>query len=357
MTSIEQFYSYTENFHPHPTLDYLITNLRFDDIEIRLKGFLAHIQNESATQGVDKSVCWRTVINFVSSVLDFLSPISSSSPTSKLKSSVLHLERMYSFLKPVRQLRPRKIRAIPRSVVEELYETTTPGNTRNPFRGVRNQIRNQLIFMLLLHQGLRKGELLSLRADALKHEYDAIGKRDRYWLNVVPPLLHDVRLRQPSLKNQSSVRQIPVGRELANYIINYSTNWRQRSHHGFLLGSNFNRPMSLRSLAYMMDRLSATLSPASLKVLKEQNSSSKITPHDFRHTCAILRLRNFVDRGIEMGEAEILLRAFFGWSRDSSMPRLYAKAYYDERLQDIWEASFDNRTSLLRAIESGNRTS
>ena len=160
LTSIEHFYRYNEDTYPHPSLDYLITQLNFPEIELRLKGFLASLQNQTAIDGSDRSSVWKTVIRFVIDVLSFLSPIVSSSQTmSKLKASVLHLERMYSFLNPPRRVRPRKVRSLPSMVIEELYELTTPGSKCNPFRGAKLQMRNHIIFLLLLHLGLRKGEI------------------------------------------------------------------------------------------------------------------------------------------------------------------------------------------------------
>ena len=48
-------------------------------------------------------------------------------------------------------------------------------------------------------------------------------------------------------------------------------------------------------------------------------------------------------------EAMEKLRVFFGWSRDSLMPLLYAKAAFTDRLQNQWGEEFDERVAILRS--------
>jgi hypothetical protein len=49
-----------------------------------------------------------------------------------------------------------------------------------------------------------------------------------------------------------------------------------------------------------------------------------------------------------MDEALQKLRAFFGWSRTSLMPTLYARALFQDRLATIWTEAFDDRVELIR---------
>ncbi len=348
LAAIERFYQYTEATQPSPHLDYLVISQDCIALEGLLMGFLATLQNEAAISDRDLSAAWQNTVKFVVETLNFLMPITHASNLKELQVSLRRLERMYVFLRPLRNVRPTKIRALPAVVVEELYALVTPGSSRNPFRATRLQFRNYVIFLLLLHLGLRKSELLSLRADAVRHEYDPREKRDRFWLDIVPPDIHDPRKRTPSLKNQGAVRQLPLSDTVARTLYDYIANWRRRCAHGFLLDSGHKKPLSLRSVSYVIEHLSKSLSRASQKALQQQNAKQSVSLHDFRHTCAVIRLRNFLDQGSEMSEAEALMRAFFGWSRDSTMPRLYAKAYYDERLHGVWDASFDRRIEIIR---------
>lgn len=49
------------------------------------------------------------------------------------------------------------------------------------------------------------------------------------------------------------------------------------------------------------------------------------------------------------------LRVFFGWTKDSEMPRHYARAYFEDRLITVWQKKFDDRMDVLRAIHSIER--
>ena len=77
------------------------------------------------------------------------------------------------------------IRSLPAAVIEALYEMLDPALPTNPFRNEAAKWRVFILFVVLLHQGLRRGELLLLPADAVKEEYDNKFGRRRYWLNVV----------------------------------------------------------------------------------------------------------------------------------------------------------------------------
>jgi hypothetical protein len=73
--------------------------------------------------------------------------------------------------------------------------------------------------MLMLHQGLRRGELLLLTADAIKNGFDHRQQRTRYWLNVQDNPYEgsdvDPRHSRPSVKTAHSIRQIPISDSIA----------------------------------------------------------------------------------------------------------------------------------------------
>lgn len=73
-----------------------------------------------------------------------------------------------------------------------------------------------------------------------------------------------------------------------------------------------------------------------------------------RHTCAVVRLTHFLDEGIAMDIALQKLRAFFGWSHASEMPRHYARAYFETRLATVWHDEFDAHVEALRQLENEN---
>ncbi|WP_438591077.1 hypothetical protein, partial [Klebsiella aerogenes] len=94
------------------------------------------------------------------------------------------LELFYNQLAPPPAKAPAPIRALPALVVEDLYAQFDPQSTRNPFRTASARWRNLLIFLLMLHLGLRRGEVAVLSANALKDDFDPRTGATRYWLDV-----------------------------------------------------------------------------------------------------------------------------------------------------------------------------
>ena len=130
---------------------------------------------------------------------------------------MLNLERLYKYIQPRKNTKVAKVRSLPANVVNEILELLTPGNVRNPFRTEKLQWRNFTIALLLLHQGLRRGEIALLRADSLRHEYAGKDNEDVFWLNIREADLLDTRSRKPQIKNAQSERQIPVSKSCLLY--------------------------------------------------------------------------------------------------------------------------------------------
>jgi integrase len=102
----------------------------------------------------------------------------------------------------------------------------------------------------------------------------------------------------------------------------------------------------------MFAKISACLSEPIRQELKDRCGKQSVTPHDLRHTCAVVRLNQLLLQGDSMDEALQKLRVFFGWSRDSQMPVRYARAVFEDRLSSVWNDTFDDRIEVLRAIPS-----
>lgn len=134
------------------------------------------------------------------------------------------------------------MRALPTEVIEDLHEIFHPASQRNPYRTELIRWRNFTILMLLLHLGLRAGELLDLAAGATPAAADALATRHRV----------------------------------------------------------------------------------------------NLSPHDLRHTSAVVRLQRYVAAGLPQ--------------QDSEMPLLYARAYFEPRFQNVWDECF---TTALEEPRSG----
>ena len=161
LAAIDRLYRSVSEQLGDDRLDALIGNLDFDGIEAALGGFLTLIRNQSAVDGTGHEKTWRSAIRFIHDVMTHLSR-SSGEHISSVEARLSRLERLYSQITP----RPAKpsapIRALPAVVVEELYEMFDPTSPRNPFRSEDVRWRNYLLFLILLHLGLRRGEAMIL---------------------------------------------------------------------------------------------------------------------------------------------------------------------------------------------------
>lgn len=197
-------------------LDGMIAALDFDALESALGGFLSVLRNDSAIQGVDRDRAWATALAFVSDVVSHLAP-SAEHQLADVQARLLRLERLYGQISPGKPRPPAPIRALPAVVVEDLYRLFDPASPDNPFRTPALRWRNFLIFLLGLHQGLRRGEVALLPADAVKDDFDSATGEIRCWLNVDETPYEDEedpRYDAPGLKTVHSRRQIPVSEQV-----------------------------------------------------------------------------------------------------------------------------------------------
>lgn len=224
--------------------------------------------------------------------------------------------------------------------MENLHEIFHPLSNSNPFRTDKYHWRNYVIFLLLTELGLRKGELLALTCDAIKHQTDLSTGRPIIWINIDNSAANlDVRGRPARLKNANAHRELPISLELANAIETYLVNFRGDPPHPFLVSSSEGRPLAASSLDLMLRTASASLCELAMRDLSSAGIR-KLGAHGLRHTSVVIRLQRFVHAGMDTEEALARLRPFYGWSRASSMPFHYARAYFDPKYLDVFEKTF-----------------
>ncbi|GJH18126.1 tyrosine-type recombinase/integrase [Caballeronia novacaledonica] len=257
-------------------------------------------------------------------------------------------------LKSKRKSRGRFIRALPAVTLADFLEVASINNSRNPFAEEELRARNWLIIKLLLLAGLRRAECLILPIDALKQDVHPSTGEIRWWLDVAradDEEEDDSRFTTPSIKTAQSVRQLPVSASLARLMLNYVENWRGDPEHSFLFNSKLDKPLSAESVNYVFRRMSAAISAEARKEFQlRSGGKTSVSPHDLRHTCAVIRLKQFLGQDITFEEAMQRMRSFFGWSYESTMPLHYAKAAFEERLANVWGDVFDEHTNLLRNL-------
>jgi integrase len=348
LSAIERLYSGATD--QGASLDIMLAEANLDDIAPLLEAHLVRLRNLSGYRGTDHGADWQSAFNYV---CDIMERRLRTFDAATLRQDLARIDRLRASFNIKRRPRRSSVRALPASVVEDLYEIADPVSARNPFRTDVARWRNYCLFLLYLHQGLRRSEALLLPIDAINEDIDPISGNTLQWINVVENRYEDdPRSRPASLKTSSSRRQIPISPAVGHAIEYYRTNFRGKQPHSFLFASAHRKPLSVPSVNSAFVKLSTRLSAGAQSDLKRRVRDGGVQPHDFRHTCAVVRLRGFVSSGIEMPLAMENLRVFFGWSKESQMPVHYARAFFEDRLREVWGTKFDERIETLRALEA-----
>ncbi|HEX7643462.1 MAG TPA: site-specific integrase [Burkholderiaceae bacterium] len=350
---IENLYQHADDLLGVSSLDNALAALNSEQLAAILESWFVSIRNQPrSTEGDEKR--WQNGLDFVSSIVGWISGSQSDQIMRKVEIRLKHLALLYRQLHVSRPQSIESIRSLPATAVKALYEILDPESASNPFPRIGTRWRVYVSFILMLHQGLRRGEILLLPADGIKFAYDTKQKRNRYWINVQENPYQepgtDSRYSKPSIKTAASIRQVPVSEVTANIIDTYVQNYRGKPTHSFLLNSQSNMPLSTESLTKAFGIISDHLPASVSKELMDRTGKDSITPHDLRHTCAVMRLHQILEQGDPMDEAMQKLRTFFGWSRASTMPSRYARAVFEDRLASVWNDAFDERLALLRAL-------
>ncbi|ANJ74978.1 tyrosine-type recombinase/integrase [Ralstonia insidiosa] len=355
--AVERLYSYADKLFGVGALDDALFSLDEARLGSILEGWFVSIRNQPQITGSDQKR-WRAGLDFVVMVSTWLGHATQhENQLARLDARWQRLNLRYGQLQVQRQFRTNILRALPAVVVEAMYALLDPESGTNPFKGVRTRWRVFTAFVLMLHQGLRRGELLLLNANAIKSGLDARQQRRRYWINVSEQgrVDTDTRYSRPGIKTADSIRQVPVSELTSSLVQCYVDNYRGRPDHPYLLNAQTNTPLSTESLTTLFARISRALPAAALAELEDRTGKTSITPHDLRHTCAVVRLNQLLSQGDSMDEALQKMRTFFGWSRTSDQPANYARAVFEDRLAAVWNNVFDDQVAVLRALPAGGR--
>lgn len=352
LLAIEAFYSMIEDLHGVDCLDQLLHRADVNALGVGLEAFFLHERNVAMQDLTDRHDRWTSVKAFVFWILE-----TSSGPEhdlSHLRTKLHNLGNKLANLTPCpNRAKLSVVRALPSIVIQDLYEIFDPQGIRNPFRTEKQKWRNQCLFLTMLHEGIRRSEALLLPVDAVKNgrDHDSLGVR--HWMNIQNEFQdEDPRYCDPpSIKNSQSVRQIPVSEDLAKHIQYFITNYRGRSPYPFLFLNSHGKPLGTRSVSNIMLAASSVLSVSARQSLSDNMQRPVISSHDLRHTCAVVRLFHYRKAGLAEEESLQKLRAYFGWTHQSIMPRHYARAYWERHVEEVWNDSFDAHVEALRNVE------
>lgn len=351
LSHLEAFYRHAEESQGLEVLDDALAKIDVDAICSVLESYFLTLRTRPVTPATEER--WQAALQFVTETVQRLTRGSLMLEHQVAWSGrLMKIELLNAHLHVGRRRRPERIRSLPSEIVEALYQMLDPESSMNPFRGIVSRWRVYTIFMLLLHQGLRRGELLNFPVDVIKSGFDRNRQQTRYWLAVRYNEYEDddPRFSKPSIKNASSIRQIPVSKPTALLIQEYATNFRGKPDHSFLINSQKQTPLSTEGITKIFQKMTISLPKHLRKILIDHTGDDSISPHDLRHTCAVVRLNQLLSSGIEMTDALEQMRVFFGWSRDSEMPLRYARAVFEDRLTSVWNSKFDERVEVLRSL-------
>lgn len=346
---IEALYAHTESLGGN--LDDALADLDLTLVGNALEAFFVQLRNvPSPTQTAAKR--WAAAFHFVrDTCLRIEKNPAVGRKLADVQAHISRLDNLYLGLRPFRIRYGRKPRAIPRAVVAELLEVVQPEHPKNPFVEPETKWRVHVLVSLLLLQGLRLGESLSLKADFLKSERDPRTGELKHRLRVLTNEQEDdPRTEKPSHKNDYAIRTIPVTAVTARGLQTYQENYRGRVNHSYFLSSARSLPLTLSGATKALERLTEALSPEARAQLLDATDAKYIRAHALRHTCAVVRMKQLLAAGNTADQAMMHLRSFFGWAKTSVMPLHYAKTAMDERLNETWNDKLDERVAILRSL-------
>ena len=346
LTHVDALYSHVDSIHGDGALDDALNTVDVGRVQSYLEAFLVSLQLRSQDAPPGREFKWKTAYSFIQWVLLALG--GSQPDIDDLERRVRQLHQLYGSLRPRRHLPVYVNRTVPSAVLEELWELVNPESRTNPFKDEAIRWRNFVAFSVLLLLGLRAGELLSMPTDGIKSEQPRDGRR-RHWVNVqYNPYEDDPRTVPASIKTSQSVRQLPISDEMHAIVENYVANYRGRRDSSFLILNRYGEPLTVRGLRKVFGQLTSSLSKSARQLLKDRTGMDWLSPHDLRHTCAAFRMQHLIQAGKAVDEATQLMRAFFGWSHDSQMPRLYARTAFESKLNSMMDEHFSSRVVALK---------
>lgn len=233
----------------------------------------------------------------------------------------------------------RKDKSLSEEQIKTLFKLLEVGGSQNPFQK-DVQVRNRLIFTLLLNCGLRAGELLNLKVNDLN-------PRD-YTLSIFRrhDCIEDRRLNQPLVK--SGEREIPLSDELAmevlDYINNYRNKYTKKKTHDFLFVTHsscktIGEPLSVS--AY--EKIISTIKKSS-PVLKN------LSGHKLRHSWNYFYSNEIDDSNLDISRKSGLRCYLMGWSKDSRMSENYNFKHISIKEKEVIEKVYDSLRKITKEV-------
>ncbi|EKG8771005.1 site-specific integrase [Escherichia coli] len=223
--------------------------------------------------------------------------------------------------------------------IKVLFRLLDIGGIENPFHK-EVQVRNRLIFTLLLNLGLRAGELLNLKIDDFDLRDNTLSVVRRH------DSKEDGRSYQPLVK--TGERVIPLSDELAREIFDYISNSREkmtkRKKHNFLFvahctGKNAGEPLSIS--AY--EKVISTLKRASPELYN-------LSGHRLRHSWNYMYSKGIEGAELEYNRRKDLRNYLMGWSKESIMCDRYNYKYISQQEKDVVLKVYKSVSKIISGV-------
>ncbi|EGN6809511.1 site-specific integrase [Escherichia coli] len=223
--------------------------------------------------------------------------------------------------------------------IKVLFRLLEISGIENPFHK-EVQVRNRLIFTLLLNLGLRAGELLNLKIDDFDLRDNTLSVVRRH------DSKEDGRSYQPLVK--TGERVIPLSDELAREIFDYISNSREkmtkRKKHNFLFvahctGKNAGEPLSIS--AY--EKVISTLKRASPELYN-------LSGHRLRHSWNYMYSKGIEGAELEYNRRKDLRNYLMGWSKESIMCDRYNYKYISQQEKDVVLKVYKSVSKIISGV-------
>ncbi|EEY8102805.1 site-specific integrase [Escherichia coli] len=223
--------------------------------------------------------------------------------------------------------------------IKVLFRLLEIGGIENPFHK-EVQVRNRLIFTLLLNLGFRAGELLNLKIDDFDLRDNTLSVVRRH------DSKEDGRSYQPLVK--TGERVIPLSDELAREIFDYISNSREkmtkRKKHNFLFvahctGKNAGEPLSIS--AY--EKVISTLKRASPELYN-------LSGHRLRHSWNYMYSKGIEGAELEYNRRKDLRNYLMGWSKESIMCDRYNYKYISQQEKDVVLKVYKSVSKIISGV-------